>query len=163
MKTSENDQAPAVYRFARSAKVVVLVASWHKDVTDALYAACEQTLQQSGIKKKNIHRFSVPGSFELPAAAALAMRQRKPDGIICLGCIIRGETRHHEYLAQSVAFGLQQLNVRGSCPVIFGVLTTDHLEQARARAGGAHGNKGAEAAQALISMLNLWHQLRKKP
>ncbi|MCS6992066.1 MAG: 6,7-dimethyl-8-ribityllumazine synthase [Chitinophagales bacterium] len=142
-------------------RVVVLVAQWHTAITAALQEACIQTLREAGIKKKNIYHFHVPGSFELPAAAAMAMRQLKPDGIICLGCIVKGETRHHEYIAYAVAMGLQQLNTSGCCPVVFGVLTTDNLEQAVARSGGNRGNKGEEAARALMELMRLRQQMQK--
>lgn len=152
--------APDVPRAGRL-RVVVLVAAWHADITEALYAACQQTLLNSGIKKNHILRFDVPGSFELPCAAAQVIRSLKPDGVVCLGCIVRGETRHHEYIAHSLAFAIQQLNLQGRCPVLFGVLTTDTLEQAVARSGGDQGNKGEEAARALLHMLRLRHELKR--
>jgi 6,7-dimethyl-8-ribityllumazine synthase len=95
----------------------------------------------------------VPGSFELPLAAQWSAKKKKIDAVICLGCVIQGETRHFEFINQSVAQGIKDVGLKYNKPVIFGVLTTDNMRQAMDRAGGKHGNKGDEAAITAIKML----------
>ncbi len=133
----------------------IVVSEWHSDVTHALYQGCYDTLVKHGVKSDNIYTVQVPGSFELPLGARLLNAKHNPDGVICLGCVIRGETSHHDYINQAVATGLMQLNVMAGKPFVFGVLTPDSLEQALERAGGQHGNKGVEAAATAIRMVAL--------
>ena len=113
------------------------------------------------MKGKNITTLEVPGSFELPSAAKMVVENRKVDAVICLGCIIKGETRHDEFIAQAVARGIMDLNLRYNIPFIFGVLTCETREQAIDRAGGKHGNKGVEAAATAIKMIAIKNSLRK--
>jgi 6,7-dimethyl-8-ribityllumazine synthase len=113
------------------------------------------------VKKKNILKVDVPGSFELPAAAKLLIESKKLDAVICLGCVIQGETRHFDFICDAVAIGIMELNIRYTIPVIFGVLTTNDLAQAKDRAGGKHGNKGVEAAVAAVKMILLKRKLLK--
>ncbi|MFZ4635307.1 MAG: 6,7-dimethyl-8-ribityllumazine synthase [Saprospiraceae bacterium] len=136
----------------------IVLSEWNGQVTHALYEGCYETLQKHGVKPENIHTLQVPGSFELPLGARLLNSKHKPDGIICLGCVIKGETNHHEYINQAVANGLMQLSITAGKPYVFGVLTPDNLEQALARAGGEHGNKGVEAAVTAIRMVDLKEQ-----
>ena len=102
----------------------------------------------------------VPGSVELVNAAALAINAYNPSAVIILGCVIRGETPHFDYVCQSVTQGTTMLNARGGTPVIFGLITTENMQQALDRAGGRLGNKGSEAAAAAIAMANLHHALQ---
>lgn len=133
-------------------KVGIVVAQWNSDITGLLLQGARETLMQAGVLSDNIEELAVPGSFELPWGARQLMKADKKDAIICLGCIIQGETKHDEYIAVAVANGIMQLGLASGIPVIFGVVTTNTLEQARARAGGSHGNKGSEAAASALQL-----------
>lgn len=133
----------------------IVVSEWNDDVTDSLYSGCLQTLIDHGASKKNITTKYVPGSFELPLAAQRLAASKNIDAVICLGCIIQGETRHFEFICQSVATGIMKVGLEKNKPVVFGVLTTDTKKQAIDRAGGKHGNKGEEAAITAIKMMGL--------
>ncbi len=137
------------YRFG------IVVSKWNREVTDALLEGAKDTLLGAGVPEDQIDILYVPGSFELPFGARQLMKPGKTDGIICLGCIIQGETRHDEYIAHAVASGIMQLGLMSGVPVIFGVLTTNTLEQAKDRAGGTHGNKGSEAAVTALEMAHI--------
>ncbi len=137
----------------------IVVAEWNAPITHALYEGCYDTLIKHGAQPANIHVIQVPGSFELPAGARMLHGQKNPDAVICLGCVIRGETSHHEYINQAVAHGLVNLSLATGKAFLFGVLTTDNEQQARDRAGGKHGNKGVEAAVAAIRMAALKRDL----
>lgn len=126
--------------------VGVVTADWNADITNALREGCIQTLLAAGIPEGQIHELRVPGTFELPLGAKILENKFKVDGVICLGCVIKGETSHNEYINQSVAQALVQLSIMRHKPFVFGVLTPNNEEQARERAGGKYGNKGAEAA-----------------
>lgn len=130
----------------------IVVSDWNREITSALYDACLQTLLQNHTVKEKIITVKVPGSFELPSAAQMLMESRELDAVICLGCIIKGDTKHDEYIANAVAQGIMMVSIDYSTPVVFGVLTTDTLEQAQERAGGIHGNKGDEAAITALKM-----------
>jgi len=140
----------------------IVVSEWNKEITDALFKAAYSTLLKNGAKEKNIIVENVPGSFELTSGAGYFAEYGKFDAIICLGCIIKGETPHFNYISQGVTQGITELNLKYGIPVIFGVLTTDNIEQARDRAGGKHGNKGDEAAVTAIKMAALKDQMRHR-
>ncbi len=133
----------------------VVVAEWNHEITESLWQGVKDTLIQNGVKEQNIIKIDVPGSFELTFGAKILLDKPNIDAVIALGCVIRGETPHFEYISQAVSNGLTQLNVMYRKPVIFGVLTTNNLEQAQDRAGGKYGNKGVEAAVAAIKMAAL--------
>ena len=134
----------------------IVVADWNPHITHALYEGCYQTLLQHGTLSENIQTAQVPGAFELTAAARMMIQKHpKIDAIICLGCVIKGETQHDEYINQAVASGLTNLGIMSNRPFIFGLLTTNDEQQALDRAGGKHGNKGVEAAITAIRMSNL--------
>lgn len=135
-----------------SYKIGIVVSQWNADITNALLEGAQSTLLKAGVLQENIEILYVPGAFELPWGARQIMKPGKRDAVICLGCIIQGETRHDEYIASAVASGIMQLGLMSGIPVIFGVLTTTTEEQAKDRAGGKHGNKGAEAAAAALQM-----------
>ncbi|MCS6930068.1 MAG: 6,7-dimethyl-8-ribityllumazine synthase [Saprospiraceae bacterium] len=137
----------------------IVVAEWNAHITHALYEGCYETLLKHGARPENIHTVQVPGSFELPAGARIVHGQKNPDAVICLGCVIKGETNHNEYINQAVAHGLVNLSIATGKAFIFGVLTTDTEQQALDRAGGKHGNKGVEAAIAAIRMAALKRDL----
>jgi 6,7-dimethyl-8-ribityllumazine synthase len=131
----------------------IVVSEWNHDITETLLKSAVETLKYHGAVSSHIKIIYVPGSFELCLGAQKLAEKKKIDAIICLGCIIQGETRHFEFIAQAVANGVTQVGLKYDKPVIFGVLTTDNLEQAKQRAGGEHGNKGEEAAITAIKML----------
>lgn len=139
-------------------RVAVFTAEWNPDVTGALRQGVFDTLKKAGIDESNIFSQSVPGTVELVNAAAMAVHKMQDlSAVILLGCVIRGDTPHFDYVCQIVAQGVAQLNAEGNTPVIFGVLTVDNQQQALDRAGGKLGNKGSEAAVAAIKMSNLHH------
>ena len=118
-------------------------------------------MRQHQAKEENIHLIQVPGSFELPVGAKMLMTRHKLDAVICLGCVIKGETSHNEYINNAVAIGLTQLSMASGIPCIFGVLTPDNEQQAKDRAGGKYGNKGTEAAITAIRMAALKEELKQ--
>lgn len=131
----------------------VVVSEWNHEITFAMERACIELLQRQGVESKNIERIKVPGTFELPLAAKwLLDRQQKPDAVICLGCVVKGETPHFDFICDATAQGIMNLGLSTSIPVIFGVITTLNMEQAKDRSGGKHGNKGEEAAATAIRM-----------
>jgi 6,7-dimethyl-8-ribityllumazine synthase len=136
-----------------SKRFAVVVSEWNEEVTESLYSGAYQTPIQHGVKPENILRKQVPGSFELTLGAQWCAQQEQVDAVICLGCVIQGETRHFDFICDAVAQGITQVNLKFNKPVIFGVLTTQTQQQALDRAGGKHGNKGDEAAITAIKML----------
>lgn len=137
-------------------RVAIIVSRWHANITEVLFQGAKQVLLDAGIPQTNILRYDVPGSFELPVAASMILDKRpETDAVITLGCIVQGETRHFEFIAQAVAQGITQVGIEYKKPVIFGVLTPDTDQQAADRAGGKYGNKGEEAAVAALEMLDL--------
>ena len=133
----------------------IVVAEWNAEITHALYVGCYDTLLKHGVKAENIQTLQVPGSFELPAGARILSGKHKLDAVICLGCVIKGDTSHNEYINNAVANGLMNLSISTGRPYIFGVLTPNDQQQALDRAGGIHGNKGVEAAVTAIRMAAL--------
>src|SRR5690606_8269505 len=134
-------------------KIAIVVAEWNDEITEALYEGAVQSLVSSGIKKANIVRKVVPGSFELSLGGLWMAEQKEIDAVICLGCVIQGETPHFDYICQAVAYGITEAGLRTKKPVIFGVLTTLNKTQALERAGGKYGNKGEEAAITALQLL----------
>jgi 6,7-dimethyl-8-ribityllumazine synthase len=139
----------------------IVVSEWNHEVTGALLDGARSTLLKHGAKQENIFVSYVPGSFELTFGAQLMAVNRELDAVICLGCVIQGETPHFDYICQSVTQGITQLNSTHTLPFIFGVLTTNTLQQAIDRAGGRLGNKGDEAAVTAIKMAFLKKELKK--
>ena len=133
----------------------IVVAEWNPEITEALYKGAYASLVENGAEESNIIKEYVPGSFELPLGAQLLIEKHKVNAVICLGCVIQGETRHFEFISKSVADGIMNVGLKYSVPVILGVLTPDNVEQAEARAGGKFGNKGEEAAISAIKMVHL--------
>lgn len=140
---------PAAFR------CVVISTRWNEDVVGALEKGAVDALKESGVTLENIVTLKVPGAVELTCAASWAIKKYAPSAVIVLGCVIRGETPHFDYVCDSVTQGVTTLNARGEVPVIFGVLTVNDLQQALDRAGGRLGNKGTEAAVAAVEMANL--------
>jgi len=140
---------------ARGMKIGVVVAEWNSEITFALQDGAVQTLREHGVQDCDVILRHVPGSFELTAGTQMMAKYAFVDAIICIGCVIRGETPHFDYICQGVTAGLTQVSINSEIPVIFGVLTTSNIEQALDRAGGKHGNKGVEAAITAIKMVAL--------
>lgn len=134
----------------------IVVSEWNKSITSSLYKGAYNTLIECGVSIDNISTYNVPGSFELVFGAKIAAKS-KPNAIICLGSVIKGETKHFDFVCNSVSLGIKDLNVQLDIPVVFGVLTDNNMEQAISRSGGKNGNKGVEAAITAIKMavLNL--------
>ena len=133
----------------------IIAAEWNAEVTLALYNGAYQALVDNGALAENIQSHWVPGSFELTSAADMVLKATEVDAVICLGCVIQGETRHFDFICDAVANGLSNVAIKYTKPVIFGVLTPDNQQQAIDRAGGKHGNKGVEAAVTAIKMAAL--------
>jgi 6,7-dimethyl-8-ribityllumazine synthase len=140
---------------AKGMRFGIVVSEWNTPVTEALYNGAYETLISNGAVPRDIYRYDVPGSFELPLGAQFMARHKPVDAVICVGCVIQGETRHFEFICQAVANGITNVGLHLSLPVVFGVLTTNSMDQALARAGGKHGNKGVEAAVTAIKMVAL--------
>jgi 6,7-dimethyl-8-ribityllumazine synthase len=136
-------------------KFGIVVAEWNPEITGALYRGARESLLKHGALIDNIYTYAVPGSFELTAGADMLLKNGKLDAVICLGCVIQGETRHFDFICNAVANGLSNVAIKYSKPVVFGVLTTDNQQQAIDRSGGKHGNKGDEAAITAIKMCGL--------
>jgi 6,7-dimethyl-8-ribityllumazine synthase len=138
-----------------SMTIGIVVAEWNEEITEALYEGAIELLLKHGVLKSNIIRNNVPGTFELSLGAQWLAMKKNVDAVICLGCVIQGETRHFDFICQAVALGITEVNLKYNKPIIFGVLTTDTKEQAFDRSGGKHGNKGDEAAITALKMLAL--------
>ena len=130
----------------------IVVSEWNPSITGALLDGAVQTLERHGALPENIHVKTVPGSFELVYGAHQMTKRNDYDAIIILGSVIRGETPHFDYICQGVTYGIARLNAESDIPVIYGLLTTDTLEQAQERSGGRLGNKGDECAIDAIKM-----------
>ena len=160
MRPSDRAAAPlppgAGFRFA------VVVSRFNAAITESLREAAVAALAEAGAASADVEEFSVPGAFELPQAARCAAETGRFDAIVCLGCVIRGETPHFEYVSSSAAQGVMAAASDTGVPMAFGVLTTDTEEQAKARAGADEHNKGREAAAAALEMAALFRALGVK-
>ena len=160
MSTSDlSDYDPTLVPDAGKMRFGVVVSDWNREVTHALLQGTINTLKKHGAKESHIVIRHVPGSFELTLGAQFLAEYDDMDAVICLGCIIQGETPHFTCICQSVTQGITQLNLEYNIPFIFGVLTTLNQEQALDRAGGKHGNKGDEAAVTAIKMAALQREM----
>ena len=140
----------------------IVVAEWNWEITGAMARGAYDTLIRHGVSDENIGMETVPGSFELPLGGQLMAETGKYDAILLIGCVIQGETRHFDFICQGVTKGTVDLNLKYNLPFIFGVLTTENLQQALDRAGGIHGNKGDEAALTALKMVSLKAKSLKK-
>ena len=130
----------------------IVVSEWNPEITGAMLEGCRSTLEKHGALPENIHVKTVPGSFELIYGARQMTLNDGYDAVIILGCVIRGETPHFDYICQGVTQGIARLNATNNIPVVFGLLTTENMQQAQDRAGGRLGNKGDECAVVAIKM-----------
>ena len=151
---------PIFLKTASSLKIGIAVSESHPEVTEELFEGAVNTLITNGIRRENIIRKNVPGSFELPLAAQILLKKNKTSAVICLGCVIKGETDHYNYICSAVSKGIMDVSLSHNKPVAFGVLTTDTLDQAINRAArmnplgiGKLSNKGEEAALSVLKML----------
>lgn len=133
----------------------IVVSEWNDEITDSLFHGALNTLLKHGAKRTNIYRVDVPGSFELSLGAQKLAQREDVDAVICIGCVIQGDTKHFDFICDAVAHGITNVSLKYDKPVIFGVLTPNTMQQALDRAGGKHGNKGDEAAITAIKMLAL--------
>jgi 6,7-dimethyl-8-ribityllumazine synthase len=145
---------------ARGMRFAIVYAEWNLEITGALCKGAKDTLVKYGADKEHILVHPVPGSYELVLGAQLLAEKQYIDAVICIGCVVQGDTPHFDYICDAVANGIAQLNIKHNKPVIFGVLTTLNMKQAKERAGGKHGNKGDEAAITAIKMLDLKNRVK---
>ncbi|MFW6027401.1 MAG: 6,7-dimethyl-8-ribityllumazine synthase [bacterium] len=140
-------------------RLLIVEARFYEDIADALAEAAVAEIER---RAGSFERVAVPGAFEIPGAIALAAKSKQGfDGYVALGCVIRGETSHYDYVCGESARGLMDLSLRKRLAIGYGILTVDSREQALARAGGAKGNKGADAAAACLDMIDLKRRFRK--
>ena len=140
---------------AKGFRFAIVTSRFNSFITDRLLEGALDALKRHGAEDKLIDVYKVPGSFEIPLAAKLLAKRKEVDGVICLGTVIRGATPHFEYIAAEVAKGIAQVSLESEKPVVFGVITSENIEQAVERAGTKSGNKGYDAAITAIEMVNL--------
>ncbi|MBF0217495.1 MAG: 6,7-dimethyl-8-ribityllumazine synthase [Candidatus Omnitrophica bacterium] len=144
---------------AKGKKFGIVISRFNEFISSKLLEGAVDTLVRHGAMEKDITAVWVPGSFEVPMAAQKMASSDKYDAVICLGAIIRGETPHFDYIAAEAAKGVAHVGMNGNIPCVFGILTTDNLEQALDRAGTKSGNKGRDAALTAIEMSNLYEAI----
>ncbi len=145
---------------AEGLRIAIIVSRFNNLITDRLLEGALEELARAGANKDDVEVISVPGAWEMPVVAAELARLRKTDAMVCLGCVVRGDTAHFDFVAGENARGLTDVSRESGIPVANGVLTTNTMEQAIDRAGGSMGNKGAEAAACAVEMAQLMRQLR---
>ena len=146
---------------ASAMKFGIVVSEWNENITAALLHGAKETLMRHGASPENITVYTVPGSFELIYGSAKFVQSGEVDAVIALGCVVRGDTPHFDYVCAGTTQGIAHLNATTDIPVIYGLITTNNMQQAEDRAGGCLGNKGDECAVAAIKMVNLKQQLKK--
>ena len=151
---------PVAIAGASKFKIAIVVSEYNEKITFALRDGAIETLKKYGVKEKNIFVELTPGAYELPLAAKWMYEKKKADAVICLGCVIKGDTDHDIYINNAVSKALIDLSVQTKAPFLFGVITPNNLQQAKDRAGGKHGNKGVECAVAALRMLALKEKIK---
>lgn len=146
---------------ASGMKFGIVVSEWNYNITGALLRGALDTLKKHGAREENIRVVTVPGSFELTFGSAQLIKHTDVDAVIALGCVVRGETPHFDYVCQGATEGITRLNAEGDVPVIYGLVTTNDMQQAQDRAGGRLGNKGDECAVTAIKMIDFSCRLKK--
>ena len=147
---------------AQNMKVALVAARFNEFITSKLIGGAMDGLTRHGVQEEDISLAWVPGAFEIPLIASKMAASGKYDAVICLGAVIRGSTSHYDYVCAEVSKGIAQVSLQSQVPVLFGVLTTDTIEQAIERAGTKAGNKGYDCAAGAIEMVNLIHELDKR-
>ena len=162
-KTNLSEYDPTQVPSGKDYTIGIAVAEWNSEITHALAQGALETLRQYDVKEDNIKLYHVPGSFELTTAADLMLtNDKKMDAVICIGCIIQGETRHFDFICEAVSQGVTNVSIKHGKPVIFSLLTTNDMQQAKDRAGGKHGNKGVEGAVTALKMVAFQKQLESQ-
>ncbi|UOE40985.1 6,7-dimethyl-8-ribityllumazine synthase [Chryseobacterium suipulveris] len=157
-----SDYKPLQLTDAGSFRIGIVVSEWNGFVTHNLRDGALETLKKEGVLEENIQLFSVPGAFELNYASMQLCKERTFDAVISIGCVIRGETPHFDYVCSAVAQGIKDCNILTDTPTIFCLLTDDNKEQSIARSGGDLGNKGVEAAATALQMIDFKRKLSVK-
>jgi 6,7-dimethyl-8-ribityllumazine synthase len=140
-------------------RIALVVSTYHSFITERLEAGARAALREAGVHDAAVETFAVPGAYELPQAAARIGESGEWSAVVCLGCLIRGETSHFDYIAQAASTGIMRAAQMTGVPITIGVLTTNTAEEALARAGEGPGNKGREAALAAVDMARLYDRL----
>jgi 6,7-dimethyl-8-ribityllumazine synthase len=143
-------------------RIAIAVSRFNSEVTDNLLAGAVDALRKAGVAAKDVTIVRVPGSFELPLAAQTLARTKKHDAVVALGAVIRGDTDHYDHVCRAAQEGLMRVGLDEGLPVLFGVLTCDTDEQAMDRAGGKHGNKGADVALDALRLVGIHERLRRR-
>ncbi|WP_257389486.1 6,7-dimethyl-8-ribityllumazine synthase [Tahibacter caeni] len=146
-------------RAAPDCRIAIVASRWNPRIVDKLISGAEQALSSNGVAADAIDLVRVPGAWEIPVAAARLAATGRHAALLCLGCVVRGDTRHYEHVADGCAQGLMRVALDYRLPVLNGVLAVERHEDAAARAGGAHGNKGEDVALAALEMIDLWRKL----
>lgn len=144
---------------AKSMKVAIVAARFNEFITSKLIGGAMDGLSRHGVQENDVHLAWVPGAFEIPLIASKLAKSGKYDAVICLGAVIRGSTSHYDYVCAEVSKGIAQVSLQSQIPVLFGVLTTDTIEQAIERAGTKAGNKGYDCALSAVEMVNLIREI----
>lgn len=152
-KTNLSDYDSSAIPRGDEFRIGIIAAEWNPEITDSLLRGAVDTLRQHGVKEENLLVRRVPGTFELSSAADMMLAAMGLDAVICIGCVIQGETRHFEFICQAVSQGITNVALAHRKPVVFSVLTCDSMQQALDRAGGKHGNKGVEGAVTALKMI----------
>lgn len=145
----------------RGKKIGIIVSEWNDEITKGLKKGACEALLQCGTFERDIIVEYVPGAFELPLGAKFLLESKNLDAVIAIGCVVRGETAHFDYVCQGVTQGIQEVNLEYNKPVMFCVLTDDKIKQSKARSGGGLGNKGVEAAVGALKMIGLKDRLKE--
>lgn len=144
----------------KSKKIAIVVSKFNDLIVKQLLAGAQESLEMHGIDTGNIDIIWVPGALEIPMVAKKIVQDQKYDGIVTLGAVIKGDTAHYDLVINGVANGVSQISLSTDVPIVFGVLTTDTLEQAQQRSGAKSGNKGAEVALSLLELINIFDQIK---
>ncbi|MDC2805363.1 6,7-dimethyl-8-ribityllumazine synthase [Leuconostoc suionicum] len=144
----------------KSKKIAIVVSKFNDLIVKQLLAGAQESLEMHGIDTGNIDIIWVPGALEIPMVAKKIAQDQKYDGIVTLGAVIKGDTAHYDLVINGVANGVSQISLSTDVPIVFGVLTTDTLEQAQQRSGAKSGNKGAEVARSLLELINIFDQIK---
>lgn len=144
----------------KSKKIAIVVSKFNDLIVKQLLAGAQESLEMHGIDTGNIDIVWVPGALEIPMVAKKIVQDQKYDGIVTLGAVIKGDTAHYDLVINGVANGVSQISLSTDVPIVFGVLTTDTLEQAQQRSGAKSGNKGAEVALSLLELINIFDQIK---
>lgn len=144
---------------AKGMKIAIVVSEWNEKITGGLLEGAKSCLLENQLDEQDLSIHYVPGSFELPFGAQILLESEKPDAVICLGCVIQGETKHFDFVCQGLTQGIKDVSLKYHKPVIFGVLTDNNEQQSIDRSGGKHGNKGTEAAITAIKMVALQQRI----